>query len=61
MEEARRSNINVSEVIRRTLEEEVHRRKLDRLEERLRKKRSTLAKIDISEIVELIREDREAM
>lgn len=60
LEEARRLDINVSELIRRALEEEVRRRKLASLEERLRKKASILAKIDIDEITRLIREDREA-
>ncbi len=59
LEEARRLNINVSELIRRALEEEVRQRKLIKLEERLRRKRSILAKIDVNEIVRLIREDRE--
>lgn len=60
LEEARRLNINVSELIRRTLEEEVRKRKLMKIEERLKNKRNILAKIDIDEIVRLIREDREA-
>ncbi len=60
LEEARRLNINVSELIRRALEEEVRRRKLVNLEEKLKKKHNTLAKIEIDEIVRLIREDREA-
>ena len=60
LEEARRLNINVSEIIRRALEEEVHRRKLASLEERLRRKREILDKIDVGEVVRLIREDREA-
>ncbi len=59
LEEARRLNINVSELIRRALEEEVRQRKLIKLEERLRRKHSILAKIDVNEIVRLIREDRE--
>ena len=60
LEEAKRLNINVSELIRRALEEEVRRRKLMELEERLRGKSSILAKIDVGEVVRLIREDREA-
>ena len=61
VEEARELNINISEVMRRALKEEVRRRRLLRLEERLKKKRNILAKIDIDEIVRLIREDREAV
>lgn len=59
LEEAKRLNINVSELIRRALEDEVRRRKLAVLEERLRKKHNILAKIDIDEVARLIREDRE--
>jgi len=59
LEEARQLNINVSELIRRALEKEVRRRKLMRLEERLRKKHSILTKIDVDEVVKLIRRDRE--
>ena len=59
LEEARRLNINVSELIRRTLEEEVRRRKLMELEKKLKRKRHVLDKLDVEEVVELIREDRE--
>ena len=59
LEEARQLNINISELIRRALEEEVRRRKLMMLEERLRRKHSILAKIDVDEVVKLIRMDRE--
>ena len=59
VEEARRLNINVSEVVRRALEEEVRRRKLALLEERLRRLGDALARIDVGEVVRLIREDRE--
>ena len=61
VEEARELNINISEVMRKALVEEVRRRRLLRLEERLKKKRNILAKIDIDEIVRLIREDREGI
>ena len=60
LEEAKRLGVNVSEVIRRSLEEEVRRRRLARLEERLRSMSSVLEKIDVEEVVELIRRDREA-
>ena len=59
LEEARRLGINVSELIRRALEEELRRRRLALLEEKLREKRDVLAKIDVDEIVRLVREDRE--
>ena len=59
LEEAKRLNVNVSELIRRALEDEVRRRKLMLLEERLKRKRRVLAKIDVDEVVRLIRGDRE--
>jgi len=59
LEEARRLGINVSELLRRTLEEEVRRRRLMTLEKSLREIRSVLDKIDVGEVVDLIREDRE--
>ncbi len=60
LEEAKRLGINVSEFIRRSLEEEVRRRRLMELEESLRRMHGILDKIDMDEIVELIRKDREA-
>ncbi len=60
LEEARRLGINVSEVLRRALEEEVRRYRLMRLEERLRENLDALAKIDVDELVRLIREDRDS-
>lgn len=60
VEEAKQLRINISELIRRALEEEVRRRKLVNLEERLKKKHHVLAKIEINEIIRLIREDRES-
>ncbi len=59
LEEARRLDINISKLIRESLEEEVRRRKLAKLEEKLKEKRDILEKIDVDEIVRLIREDRE--
>jgi len=59
LEEARRLGINVSEFLRRALEEEVRRRRLMSLEESLKKMRHVLDKIDVNEVVELIREDKE--
>jgi len=60
LEEARRLNINISELIRSTLENEVRRHRLILLEERLKGEKEILAKINIEDIVRLIREDREA-
>jgi post-segregation antitoxin (ccd killing protein) len=60
LEEARRLNINISELIRSTLENEVRRHRLILLEERLKGEKEILDKINIEDIVRLIREDREA-
>lgn len=60
LEEARRLNINIPELIRSTLENEVRRHRLILLEERLKGEKEILAKINIEDIVRLIREDREA-
>ncbi len=59
LEEARRLGVNVSEVIRRALEEEVRRRRLALLEEKLRRLHGALEGINVEEVVELIRRDRE--
>ncbi len=59
-EEAERLGIRVSEVLRRALEEEVRKRKLEELEKRLNEASETLDKIDINRIVQSIREDRES-
>jgi hypothetical protein len=60
LEEARSLNINISELIRSTLENEVRRHRLILLEERLKGEKEILDKINIEDIVRLIREDREA-
>jgi post-segregation antitoxin (ccd killing protein) len=60
LDEARKLNINVSELIRSTLENEVRRRKLLLLEEKLKNQKSILDKINIDDIVKIIREDRES-
>jgi len=58
LDEARRLNINVSELIRGALENEVRRRRLMLLEEKLKTKKSILEKIYVDRVVRLIREDR---
>ncbi|MEM2089236.1 MAG: type II toxin-antitoxin system CcdA family antitoxin [Thermoproteota archaeon] len=58
-EEARRLGINVSRVLRRALEEEVRRRRRQRLLERLEGFHDVLDKIDVEEFTRLVREDRE--
>jgi post-segregation antitoxin (ccd killing protein) len=60
VEKARRLGMNVSEFLRKALEEEVKRRELEYLEKRLNELDSVLEKIDVNEIVRLIREDRES-
>jgi hypothetical protein len=60
LEEARRLNINISELIRSTLENEVRRHRLILLEERLKGGKEILDKINIENNVKFIREDREA-
>jgi post-segregation antitoxin (ccd killing protein) len=60
LEEARRLNINISELIRSTLENEVRRHRLILLEERLKGEKEILDKINIEDNVRFIREDREA-
>jgi post-segregation antitoxin (ccd killing protein) len=58
LDEARRLNINISELIRSALENEVRRHRLMLLEEKLKTKKSILEKIDVNMVVRLIREDR---
>ena len=58
-EEAERLGVRISEVLRRALEEEVRRRKLEELEKKLGEVGEALDKIDIDRVVKSIREDRE--
>jgi len=58
-EEAERLGVRISEVLRRALEEEVKRRKLEELERKLSELGGALEKIDIDRVVKSIREDRE--
>jgi len=60
VEKARRLGVNVSEFLRKTLEEEVRRRELEHLGKKLNELGSVLEKIDMNEIMSLIREDRES-
>ena len=59
-EEAERLGIKVSEVLRRALEEEVQKRKLKELEEKLNEMDDVLENIQVDRITKSIREDREA-
>ena len=58
-EEAERLGVRISEVLRRALEEEVRRRKLEELEKKLGEVGEALDRIDIDRVVKNIREDRE--
>ncbi len=58
-EEAERLGIRVSEVLRRALEEEVRRRRLELLSKELDKVSEVLEKIDVERFVRHVREDRE--
>lgn len=58
-EEAEKLGVNISEVLRRALREEVKKRKIQKLKEELEEMSDILDKIDISRIVKSIRESRE--
>ena len=58
-QEAERLGVRISEVLRRALEEEVRRRKLEELEKKLGEVGKALDRIDIDRVVKSIREDRE--
>lgn len=60
VEKARELGMNISEVLRKTLEEEVRKRELEYLKKRLDELDGVLEKIDVKEIARLIREDRES-
>jgi len=60
MDEAESLGVEISEMLRRALEEEVRRRKLEELEKKLSEVGEALDKIDIKRAVKSIREDRES-
>ena len=59
-EEAERLGVNVSEVLKRALEDAVKRKRIEILKRRLDEVSPVLKKIDIESIVRSIREDRES-
>ena len=59
-EEAERLGIKISEVLRRALEEEVRRRKLEEIKKKLNEVGDALDRINVESIVKNIREDRES-
>jgi antitoxin CcdA len=58
-DEARRLGINISEFLRKALEEEVRRRRIELLKKRIEEISGVLERIDIERITHSIREDRE--
>ncbi|AFK51482.1 hypothetical protein TCELL_1059 [Thermogladius calderae 1633] len=60
VERARRLGINISEFLRRVLEEEVEKRELELLGRRLEEIKDVLESLDIERIAGHIREDRDA-
>jgi len=59
-DEAERLGIRISEFLRKALEEEVKKKKIEVLKEELNTISAILDKIDVNRIVKHIREDREA-
>ncbi len=57
-EKARSYGINVSEVLRRALEEEVRRREVEELARALEEAGKELSKVSMEEVVGMIREAR---
>jgi len=58
VEKAKRLGINISEFLRRKLEEEVDRRKIELITRRLIELSDVLDAIDIERVVRHVREDR---
>jgi len=57
-EEAEKWGIKISEFLRNALEEEIKKRKIELLKEKLEEVEDTLDKLDVDRIVKSIREDR---
>jgi post-segregation antitoxin (ccd killing protein) len=60
VERARALGVNIAEVVRRAVEEEVKRRELELIRRRLEDVRDLLNLIDIDRVVKSVREDRES-
>jgi LytS/YehU family sensor histidine kinase len=60
VEKARMLGINISEFLRMKLEEEVKRRELELIKQKLDSLRDVLEALDVERIAEHVREDREA-
>jgi post-segregation antitoxin (ccd killing protein) len=59
-ERARALGVNISEVVRKAIEEEVKRRELELIRKRLESVKDFLNRVDIDRVVKSIREDRES-
>jgi len=59
VEKARKLGINISEFLRRKIEEEVERREIELITQRLNELKDFLDAIDIERVVKHVREDRE--
>jgi len=57
-EEAEKLGIKISEFLRNALEEEIKKRKIELLKEKLEEVEDALDKLDVDRIVKSIREDR---
>ncbi|MFZ8782943.1 MAG: type II toxin-antitoxin system CcdA family antitoxin [Desulfurococcaceae archaeon] len=60
VEKARALGVNIPEVVRKAIEEEVRRRELELIRKRLESVRDFLDQVDIDRVVKSIREDRES-
>ena len=59
-ERARALGVNVAEVVRKAIEEEVKRRELELIRKRLESVKDFLNRVDIDRVVKSIREGRES-
>jgi len=60
VEKARALGVNISEVVRKAIEEEVRRRELELIRKRLESVKDLLDQVDIDRVVKSIREGRES-
>ena len=60
VEKAKALGINISEVVRKVIEEEVRRRGLELIRKRLESVKDLLDLIDVDRVVKSVREDRES-
>jgi len=60
VERARALGVNIPEVVRKAIEEEVRRRELELIRKKLESVKDFLDQVDIDRVVESIREGRES-